>query len=151
MWFGEPHPSPVRGSPTRLSASGQQGYEGWSCRPKYSNITSVFRCFNSRTCALTPNLFLLLQCHKPLSKSRIVKTDISITCRPSRIYLYFRIMTCQFRLESCLYEGNLPLCWSMHDATKQYRETEEYLHISLASARHGNESFDSRPACSIPE
>jgi len=35
MWFGEPHPFPERGSPTRLSASGQQSYEGWSCR-KYS-------------------------------------------------------------------------------------------------------------------
>jgi len=23
---------PVRGSPTRLSASGQQNYKGWSCR-----------------------------------------------------------------------------------------------------------------------
>jgi len=32
MWFGEPHPFPERGSPTRLSASGQQSYEGWSCR-----------------------------------------------------------------------------------------------------------------------
>jgi len=31
MWFGEPHPFPERGSPTRLSASGQQRYEGWSC------------------------------------------------------------------------------------------------------------------------
>jgi len=32
MWFGEPNPFPRRGSPTRLSASGQQSYEGWSCR-----------------------------------------------------------------------------------------------------------------------
>jgi len=32
MWFGEPHPFPERGSPTRLSASGQESYEGWSCR-----------------------------------------------------------------------------------------------------------------------
>ena len=32
MWFGEPHPFPERGSPTRLSASGQRSYEGWSCR-----------------------------------------------------------------------------------------------------------------------
>jgi len=32
MWFGEPHPFPEGGSPTRLSASGQQSYEGWSCR-----------------------------------------------------------------------------------------------------------------------
>jgi len=31
MWFGEPHPFPVRGSPTRLSTSEQQRYEGWSC------------------------------------------------------------------------------------------------------------------------
>ena len=32
MWFGEPHPFPKRVSPTRLSTSGQQSYEGWSCR-----------------------------------------------------------------------------------------------------------------------
>ena len=32
MWFGEPHPFPERGSPARLRASGQQSYEGWSCR-----------------------------------------------------------------------------------------------------------------------
>jgi len=32
MWFAEPHPFPERGSPTRLSASGQQSYEGWSYR-----------------------------------------------------------------------------------------------------------------------
>ena len=31
MWFGEPHPFPERGSPTRLSVSGQQNYKGWSC------------------------------------------------------------------------------------------------------------------------
>ena len=31
MWFGEPHSFPVKGSPTRLSVSGQQSYEGWSC------------------------------------------------------------------------------------------------------------------------
>jgi hypothetical protein len=31
MWFGEPQPFPERGSLTRLSASGQQRYEGWSC------------------------------------------------------------------------------------------------------------------------
>jgi len=30
MWFGEPHPFPERGSPTGLSATGQQSYEGWS-------------------------------------------------------------------------------------------------------------------------
>ena len=32
MWFGEPHPFPERGSPTELSTSGQQSYEGWSYR-----------------------------------------------------------------------------------------------------------------------
>jgi len=32
MWFAEPHPFPEGGSPTRLNASGQQSYEGWSCR-----------------------------------------------------------------------------------------------------------------------
>ena len=31
MWFGEPQPFPERGSPIRLSTSGQQRYEGWSC------------------------------------------------------------------------------------------------------------------------
>jgi hypothetical protein len=31
MWFGEPHPFPERGSPTILSMSGKQRYEGWSC------------------------------------------------------------------------------------------------------------------------
>ena len=30
--MGESHPFPERGSPNRLSASGQQSYEGWSCR-----------------------------------------------------------------------------------------------------------------------
>ena len=35
MWFGEPHPFPERGSPTRLSASGQQSYKGWSCRVSF--------------------------------------------------------------------------------------------------------------------
>ena len=33
MWFGEPHPFPESGSPTILSASGQQRYKGWSCIP----------------------------------------------------------------------------------------------------------------------
>jgi len=32
MCFGEPHPFPERGSPTRLSASGKQSYEGWFWR-----------------------------------------------------------------------------------------------------------------------
>jgi len=32
MWFGEPHPFPERGSPTRLSTSGLKSYTGWSCR-----------------------------------------------------------------------------------------------------------------------
>jgi len=35
MSFGEPHPFPERGSPTRLSTSGRQSYEGWSCRNSY--------------------------------------------------------------------------------------------------------------------
>jgi len=37
MWFGESHPFPERGSPTSLSASGQQSYTGWSCRFVLSN------------------------------------------------------------------------------------------------------------------
>jgi len=32
MRFGEPHPFPETGSPTTLSASGQQSYKGRSCR-----------------------------------------------------------------------------------------------------------------------
>ena len=32
MWFGEPQPFPERGSPTGLSTSGQQSYEGWAFR-----------------------------------------------------------------------------------------------------------------------
>jgi len=40
MWFGEPHLFPERGSLTRLSASGQQSYEGWSCRKFFSLSTS---------------------------------------------------------------------------------------------------------------
>ena len=35
MWFGEPHPIPVRGSPTRLSTSGRQSYEAWSRRTAF--------------------------------------------------------------------------------------------------------------------
>jgi hypothetical protein len=45
MWFGEPHPFPARGSPTRLSKSGQQSYTGWSCRTpscKNSPLTSKY-------------------------------------------------------------------------------------------------------------
>ena len=45
MWFGEPHPYPARGSPTRLSKSGQQSYTGWSCRTpscKNSPLTSKY-------------------------------------------------------------------------------------------------------------
>ena len=34
MRFGEPHPSPKRSSPTRLSTSGQTSYKGWLCRPR---------------------------------------------------------------------------------------------------------------------
>jgi hypothetical protein len=37
MWFGEPHPFPERGSPTLLSTSGQQRYEGWWCRSFFFN------------------------------------------------------------------------------------------------------------------
>ena len=41
MWFGEPHPFPKRGSPTRLSVSGQQSYEGWSCRVRNSALRDL--------------------------------------------------------------------------------------------------------------
>ena len=50
MWFGEPLPFPERGSPNRLRASGQQSYEGWSCRLSRRNrflcyITYAFISF----------------------------------------------------------------------------------------------------------
>jgi len=32
MCFGEPHPSPFKGSPTRMSKPGQQSYKRWSSR-----------------------------------------------------------------------------------------------------------------------
>jgi len=47
MWFGEPHPFPERESPTRLSASGQQSYEGWSCRTDMTNLIVTFRNFSN--------------------------------------------------------------------------------------------------------
>jgi len=42
MWFGESHPFPERGSPTKLRPSVQQIYEGWSCRVR-NRVQSVFR------------------------------------------------------------------------------------------------------------
>ena len=45
MWLGEPHPFPQRGSPTRLSTSGQQSYKGRSCRLFHGTISSVTSLF----------------------------------------------------------------------------------------------------------
>ena len=42
MWFGEPHPSPERSSPTRLSTSGQTKYKGWSCRVYWIQSINLF-------------------------------------------------------------------------------------------------------------
>jgi len=41
MWIGEPHPFPERGSPTGLSASGQQSYEGGSCRTSHQKYAAL--------------------------------------------------------------------------------------------------------------
>jgi hypothetical protein len=38
MWFDEPHPSPERSSPTRLSTLGQPSYNGWSRRREWYEI-----------------------------------------------------------------------------------------------------------------
>jgi len=43
MWFSEPHPFPERGSPTRLSTSGQQSYKGWSCRTVFTQTTATMQ------------------------------------------------------------------------------------------------------------
>jgi len=32
MWLRDPHPFPIRGSPTGLSIAAQRSYNGWSCR-----------------------------------------------------------------------------------------------------------------------
>ena len=65
MWFGEPHPFPERGSPTRLSASGQQSYEGWSCRllpPYTARLNSVAGVVSRREfCVLNDIQWRMLQ------------------------------------------------------------------------------------------
>jgi len=56
MWFGEPHPFSERGSPTGMSASGQQSYEGWSCRvmlPKLQKCYTV-SCFKLEVIFFSP-------------------------------------------------------------------------------------------------
>jgi len=42
-WFGEPHPFPERGSPTSLSASVQQRYEGWSFRMLATRVRCIIQ------------------------------------------------------------------------------------------------------------
>jgi hypothetical protein len=41
MRFDEPHPSPKRSSPSRLSTSGQTRYQGWSCNVRPSKHSST--------------------------------------------------------------------------------------------------------------
>jgi len=65
MWFGEPHPFPVRGSPTRLSASAQQSYEGWSCRlhkaaQKSLDIDTLY-CFKCQVTSGPPCIFITIR------------------------------------------------------------------------------------------
>ena len=63
MWFGEPHPFPERGSPTRLSASRQQSYEGWSCRI-YSATWRFYSKVQSRgMCAFLVNVLPVFNHH----------------------------------------------------------------------------------------
>jgi len=50
MQFAEPHPFPERGSPTTLNASGQQSYDGRSCRIPSSGSTA-----DGKTCAFMVN------------------------------------------------------------------------------------------------
>jgi hypothetical protein len=38
MGFNEPHPSPERSSPTRLSMSGHARYKGWLCIEDFSLV-----------------------------------------------------------------------------------------------------------------
>jgi len=55
MWFGEPQPFPERVSPTGLSASGQQRYEGWSCIKHsrgYNDVKIEWYCFEPWTSRL---------------------------------------------------------------------------------------------------
>jgi len=70
MWFGEPNPFPERGSPTILSTSGQQRYEGWSCRTcclhlqDWSGYSTKFT--HPSTLHIKQNL---CPCHKHVHKS----------------------------------------------------------------------------------
>jgi hypothetical protein len=70
MWFGEPHPFPERGSPSRLSMSGQPSYKRAIVQSmKYLLLSSlstsgticseVFSFFNLHTCIIlmTTHLF----------------------------------------------------------------------------------------------
>jgi len=52
---GEPHPFPVRGSPTRVSASGQQIYEGWSNRISINTHTIIVMEMKSHKTSCTKN------------------------------------------------------------------------------------------------
>ena len=63
MWFGEPHPFPERGSPTRLRASGQQSYEGRSCRT---------------LCKLKSTGHLKLQCNSQSTSASVVINTLSM-------------------------------------------------------------------------
>ena len=82
MWFGEPHPFPERGSPTKLSASGEQRYEGWSCR------LWIFE-FQARICTEDPSMG---QIKHLCSSSRKRKRLFSV--RFVRVVMRRKLWTC---------------------------------------------------------
>jgi len=69
MWFGEPHPFPERGSPTGLSASEQQSYEGWSCRMSFCpSVHPSIRMELSSHCTDFHKILYLNIIRKPVGK-----------------------------------------------------------------------------------
>jgi hypothetical protein len=72
MWFGEPHPFPQRGSPTTLSASVQQSYEGWSCR-KSNFFSAALYCICSLS-GLSRFLFYLKK--RKVNRKKFIKTNL---------------------------------------------------------------------------
>jgi len=72
MWFGEPHASPERISPTRLSMSGQTRYKGWSCKtsynfpaPKIFIFRLTFQLGNAMVCSICRIVWAMLQRGRP--------------------------------------------------------------------------------------
>ena len=87
MWFGEPHPFPERGSPTRLGASGQQSYEGWSCRNTNTQIMQYLLRHNSLIPSDLAKCFTTShnknwQTAQPLSAITICSAKLSVYRRP---------------------------------------------------------------------